>query len=229
MSLWSFAHPQKSASRVVTGADEVTAVEQAALRFDRLVSIAEAAKATAAELPPPDGYNWFQPWAKLLTAARTRTQQVESCSHRSNGSKARSLTPPKTKSPRPPLAWTNGSTTVANPWSAPISETSRFRHRQPRFATSAQSQPLRRPTNGPTTSPKAATIVSTLHFQPLGPTSTQIRLIGLLLIAGLTGRHHLADASPGSRRFPLSLAARLRSSARHRLSGLGCGRAGSVS
>ena len=74
MSLWSFAHPQKSVSRLVTGADETTAVEQAALRFDRLVSIAESAKATAAELPPPDGYNWFQPWVKLLTAARTETQ-----------------------------------------------------------------------------------------------------------------------------------------------------------
>jgi len=61
MSLWSFAHPQKSLLRVVTGADETSAVEQAALRFDRLVSIAEVAKATAAELPPPDGYNWFQP------------------------------------------------------------------------------------------------------------------------------------------------------------------------
>jgi hypothetical protein len=77
MSLWSFAHPRKSMSRFVTGADEVSIAEQAALRFDRLVSIAEAAKATAAELPPPDGYNWFQPWAKLLTAVRADTQQTD--------------------------------------------------------------------------------------------------------------------------------------------------------
>jgi hypothetical protein len=76
MSLWSFAHPQKSVARVVVGADQVTAVAQAALRFDRLVSIAEAAKSIAAELPSPDGYNWFQPWAKLLNAVRTETQRT---------------------------------------------------------------------------------------------------------------------------------------------------------
>ena len=82
MSLWSFAHPQSSVSRLVAGADELNAVEQAALRFDRLVSIAEAAKATAAELPPPDGYNWYQPWAKLLTTVRTETYHTNTAPRR---------------------------------------------------------------------------------------------------------------------------------------------------
>jgi hypothetical protein len=76
MSLWSFAYPERSVTRLVEDADNVTAVEQAALRFDRLVSITEAAKTTAAELPHPDGYNWFQPWANLLTAVRAETQQM---------------------------------------------------------------------------------------------------------------------------------------------------------
>jgi hypothetical protein len=76
MSLWSLALSQKLATRVASGADETTAVEQAALRFDRLVSIAETAKAAAAELPSPDGYNWFVPWANLLTAVRAQAQQA---------------------------------------------------------------------------------------------------------------------------------------------------------
>jgi hypothetical protein len=76
ISLWSFAHPQNSASHIVSGADEVPAADQSALRFDRLVSIAVAAKATAAELPPPDGYNWFQAWEKLLGAARDEAKQL---------------------------------------------------------------------------------------------------------------------------------------------------------
>ncbi|HVT27074.1 MAG TPA: hypothetical protein VHE81_03560, partial [Lacipirellulaceae bacterium] len=76
MSLWSFAHPSKSATRIVHGADQLSAIEQAALRLDRLVSIAESAQATAAELPSPDGYNWFQPWAQLLATARAQAQQT---------------------------------------------------------------------------------------------------------------------------------------------------------
>jgi hypothetical protein len=60
----------------VDGADEVSAVEQASLRFDRLVSMAEAARATAAQLPSPDGYHWFQPWANMLAAVRAQTRQA---------------------------------------------------------------------------------------------------------------------------------------------------------
>ena len=45
-------------------------------RFDRLVSIAEASKAMAAELPSPDGYNWFRPWANLLTTTQLQAQQI---------------------------------------------------------------------------------------------------------------------------------------------------------
>jgi hypothetical protein len=81
MSLWSFALPHDSATRLVRGADETSEGEQAALRFDRMVSIAEAAKVTAAELPSPDGFNWFVPWAKLLADTRDRTQQMSATTH----------------------------------------------------------------------------------------------------------------------------------------------------
>lgn len=81
VSLWSFALPHDSATRLVRGADETSEGEQAALRFDRMVSIAEAAKATAAELPSPDGFNWFLPWAKLLSDTRDRTQQTSIATH----------------------------------------------------------------------------------------------------------------------------------------------------
>ncbi len=77
ISLWSFAHPENSQLRIATGADEVTTEDQSALRFDRLISIAEAAKSTAIELLPTDGYNWYQPWAKLLSTAREQARQVK--------------------------------------------------------------------------------------------------------------------------------------------------------
>jgi hypothetical protein len=76
VSLWSFGHPQKMARRIIEDADETSAAEQAALRLDRLVSIAEAAKSSAAELPSPDGFNWYLSWARLLNSARIQTQQL---------------------------------------------------------------------------------------------------------------------------------------------------------
>ena len=54
----------------------MSAVEQAALRFDRLVSIAEAAAATAVEASRPDGENWFKPWAALLTVVQDQTLRI---------------------------------------------------------------------------------------------------------------------------------------------------------
>ncbi len=81
VSLWSFACPLTSSKRLIAGADEVNAVDQSALRFDRLVSIAEAAKTSAAQLPPPDGYNWFQSWATLLSQVRNQSQQTIALPH----------------------------------------------------------------------------------------------------------------------------------------------------
>jgi hypothetical protein len=51
-------------------------VAQAALRFDRLVSIAESASAAAAEAPQPDGANWFRPWAERLKAVHRESIQL---------------------------------------------------------------------------------------------------------------------------------------------------------
>jgi hypothetical protein len=58
------------------GAAPVTALDQAALRFDRLVSIAESATAAAADAPSPDGYNWFRPWLAMLEGVRQQSQNL---------------------------------------------------------------------------------------------------------------------------------------------------------
>jgi hypothetical protein len=76
VSLWSFANPLHSAVASVHGADQVTPMEQAALRFDRLVSIAEAARLNAAQLPSPDGFHWFESWAVLLLNVRSETKEA---------------------------------------------------------------------------------------------------------------------------------------------------------
>ena len=76
LSLWSFAHRATSARAVIEGADAVTAAQQAASRLDRLVSISEAATKTAAELPAPDGFNWYAPWAARLLAVRQESLET---------------------------------------------------------------------------------------------------------------------------------------------------------
>jgi hypothetical protein len=50
------------------------------LRFDRLLSIAEAAAPTAIDAPQPDGYNWFQSWAATLVALRQEAVEAMSVS-----------------------------------------------------------------------------------------------------------------------------------------------------
>jgi hypothetical protein len=70
VSLWSLGHPLKSAQPGVNGAAIVPAMDQAALRLDRFVSISEAATPFAVESPTPDGYNWYHPWAARLMTLR---------------------------------------------------------------------------------------------------------------------------------------------------------------
>jgi hypothetical protein len=73
LSLWSFGHASISASPSVDGAGIVSAVDQAALKLDRLVSITEAATPSAIELPMPEGHDWYLPWAARLAGIRDQT------------------------------------------------------------------------------------------------------------------------------------------------------------
>jgi hypothetical protein len=186
MSLWSFARPNKSVSCIVTGADEVTAVEQAALRFDRLVSIAEAAKAAAAELPSPDGYNWFQPWAKSLAAARTETLLTM---------KAPPIKRVESRVSHSAEDQINQASARFDKWLDDCRKTLVGTHPDKALATAAA-------TNSPTARDRASPASEewtyyvaqggndrlALSLQSLEPTPTQKRLIGLLIIAGsLTG------------------------------------------
>jgi hypothetical protein len=67
ISLWSCRAPGHAGQPQTSGADVVDAVDQAALRLARLVSIVESTATTALELPP-DGYRWYRPWAARLVA-----------------------------------------------------------------------------------------------------------------------------------------------------------------
>ena len=73
VSLWSISQPAGSERAAIEGASPVSAIDQAVLRFDRLVSIAESASAVAAEAPQPDGANWFRPWAARLKAVQQQS------------------------------------------------------------------------------------------------------------------------------------------------------------
>ena len=183
ISLWSFAHPRNSATRVVTGADEVTEIDQSALRFDRLVSIAEAAKSSAADLPPPDGYNWFQTWSKLLDGAHNETQQIKII--------------PQVQRPESQVSHTaedqiNQAAARLAKWMEDC--------RKSFVGEKSGIDPLPSGASAPPASIANATSATedwsyyvaeggndrlTLHLQPLGPTSSQIRIVGLPLIATL--------------------------------------------
>jgi hypothetical protein len=76
LSLWSIAEPNEFAPAKIAAASSVSAIDQAALRFDRLVSIAESATSAAAEAPQPDGANWFRPWVTLLQDVQKQTWQA---------------------------------------------------------------------------------------------------------------------------------------------------------
>jgi hypothetical protein len=76
ISLWSFGYPAKPPRFERRDAAEVAATDQTVLRFERLLSIAEAATPIAADSPFPDGYNWFVPWAERLTALRQQAMDT---------------------------------------------------------------------------------------------------------------------------------------------------------
>jgi len=148
-----------------------------------LVSIAEAAKATAAELPPPDGYHWFQPWAKSLTAARTEAlhtmkapppERVESqVSHTADGQ-------------------IHQATARLDKW---LDDWQKSIVGPDPEKTAAATPTLNSPTSPDLTSPAAEEWTYyvaqggddrlALRLQSLGPTPTQNRVVGLLVIAGL--------------------------------------------
>jgi hypothetical protein len=68
VSLWSVGFPSRFPQPAIEGAAVVSAMEQAALRLDRLTSIAESATRSAIDLPLADGKNWYLPWSERLSA-----------------------------------------------------------------------------------------------------------------------------------------------------------------
>jgi hypothetical protein len=80
INLWSFGCPKKSPTPRVEGAATTTALDQSILRFERMLSIAEAATPVAINAPFPDGYNWFGPWAEMLAELRQHALEMKSSS-----------------------------------------------------------------------------------------------------------------------------------------------------
>lgn len=76
INLWSLGSPLASPKPTIAETAEATAGEQAVLRFDRLLSIAESATPAAVESPAPDGDNWFRPWAGLLRSLRSEALET---------------------------------------------------------------------------------------------------------------------------------------------------------
>jgi hypothetical protein len=76
INLWSLGSSVSSRKPVIGETAETTAGEQAVLRFDRLLSIAESATPAALESPAPDGGNWFRPWAGLLRSLRSEALET---------------------------------------------------------------------------------------------------------------------------------------------------------
>jgi hypothetical protein len=76
LSLWSYSGPLSTAVRQGRDAAAVSAAEQAALRFDRSIGIAESATPLATELSLLDNHAWFAFWMDLLTRLRDEARQA---------------------------------------------------------------------------------------------------------------------------------------------------------
>jgi hypothetical protein len=76
MSLWSIGHPSQSWILGVEGASPTTAMEQVALRLDRLVGIVAAATPAAVDLPALAGRDWYLPWAARLESLRQQATRT---------------------------------------------------------------------------------------------------------------------------------------------------------
>lgn len=66
VSLWSIGCVNESGTRIRVNAHEIPAVDQAELRFDRFMNVAESAISLAAEMPTADIQMWLKTWAKIL-------------------------------------------------------------------------------------------------------------------------------------------------------------------
>jgi hypothetical protein len=75
VSLWTVSLPRQWAQSA-TLLPAVTAVDHAALRLDRLVSIAESATSTARESTNADVANWFRTWSAMLKGVRDRATGI---------------------------------------------------------------------------------------------------------------------------------------------------------
>lgn len=82
LSLWSLAGRRSAAPPTVDGAKLVSGLQYAAWRLERLVSVAETGLPMAVQSPPPDDYNWLQPWAEVLAAARREAESARGDSGR---------------------------------------------------------------------------------------------------------------------------------------------------
>jgi hypothetical protein len=183
LSLWSFAHMSKSLDRFVSGANEVSAIEQAALRFDRLVNIADAAKGTAAELPASDAWNWFLPWAKLLSETRERARQLVVPAASSSETQVSRTTEEQINQAAQQLdQWLAdgqkefGDAMSKDSTTSPAGSKSFLRSF---FSSTANGQCSYYVAEG-------ANDLLRLRFRPLESTAAQGRIMGLLLIGGLS-------------------------------------------
>jgi hypothetical protein len=70
LSLWTIGRPRGEAPPRISGASPVPAIEQEALRLERLISMVEAATPIALAMPVTEGDAWYVTWAANLSTLR---------------------------------------------------------------------------------------------------------------------------------------------------------------
>jgi hypothetical protein len=183
VSLWIFSGPGQAAGIGIEGAAPVGAIDQTALRFDRLVSIAESATNAATQAPKPDGENWFRPWAAMLREVQQQTRQ--SVNHPA-------ADPAKAQVSSPSDEQIISASKRLDAW---LLETGRL-------VVNADGRPLKSlpaPSPWNTTRPLVKTVDAlcyvsegggdrlVLTLAPEMATASQLRLLGLLAVAVITG------------------------------------------
>jgi hypothetical protein len=76
INLWSLGYLSAAPRPAIGIAAEATVAEQAVLRFEQLLNVAESATAAAIQSPAPDGYHWYRPWSTMLTQLRSEAAEA---------------------------------------------------------------------------------------------------------------------------------------------------------
>jgi hypothetical protein len=183
VGLWALDRPVSPALPVIVGSNQVSPLEAATLRLDRLTRIAESSTQATTEIPAVDAGNWLVPRIRELLAARQVVEilQVQASNMAATPALVHSEDDPTSLALASSQAWIDRAEELVS--GPPIS---------PDAATNASSPPLVTPSSEAPPRVQSANFVSqgdenrlAIKLVPVGITASETRASLLALIVGM--------------------------------------------